>query len=292
MGRRAAVRALDRIVRLSEGSRTASTSSGARAFPNSATGHFGAQATPVVAPADSWSGSKANRSALAQPVEEVSAVPDTFVDAYGAVSIVSEEDAEFEDDVYRNIDGRRFEDGRYAAFINEISAFIPKSRQFTDPVRTFAYGTDASFYRLNPKLVVKVHNEAELQRILPIAEQLAVPVTFRAAGTSLSGQAITDSVLLKLSHTGKNFRNYEIHVSMALVCCSRVMQPVQNGLKPLCYQLCQSVLPKLCCVDVLLLCLMTSCLLNVCWQSLNRRCRFSGCVLQRRLHIVNCNHKI
>jgi FAD/FMN-containing dehydrogenase len=40
-----------------------------------------------------------------------------------------------------------------------------------------------------------------------------VPVTFRAAGTSLSGQAITDSVLLKLSHTGKNFRNYEIHVS-------------------------------------------------------------------------------
>lgn len=39
-----------------------------------------------------------------------------------------------------------------------------------------------------------------------------MPVTFRAAGTSLSGQAITDSVLLKLSHTGRNFRNYEIHV--------------------------------------------------------------------------------
>ena len=213
MGRRAAVRALDRIVKLSEGSRTASTSSGARVFPSSSTGLFGAQPSAVVAPAAAWTGSKANRSALAQPVEEASPVPDTIVDAYGAVSVVSEEDAEFEDDVYRNIDGRRFEDGRYAAFMNEISAFIPKSRQFTDPVRTFAYGTDASFYRLNPKLVVKVHNEEELQRILPIAEQLAVPVTFRAAGTSLSGQAITDSVLLKLSHTGKNFRNYEIHVS-------------------------------------------------------------------------------
>ena len=34
--------------------------------------------------------------------------------------------------------------------------FIPKARQYTDPVRTFAYGTDASFYRLNPKMVVKV----------------------------------------------------------------------------------------------------------------------------------------
>ena len=30
---------------------------------------------------------------------------------------------------------------------------------------------------------------------------------------SPSCQAITDSVLLKLSHTGKNFRNYEVHVS-------------------------------------------------------------------------------
>jgi D-lactate dehydrogenase len=58
-----------------------------------------------------------------------------------------------------------------------------------------------------------VHTEAEVRRILPIAQKHGVPVTFRAAGTSLSGQAITDSVLLKLSHTGKNFRNYTIHVS-------------------------------------------------------------------------------
>ncbi len=58
--------------------------------------------------------------------------------------------------MYRNVDGYREEDGRYAAFMSEISGFIPQQRQFTDPVRTFAYGTDASFYRLNPKLVVKV----------------------------------------------------------------------------------------------------------------------------------------
>lgn len=60
---------------------------------------------------------------------------------------------------------------------------------------------------------LQVHNEAEIKRLLPIAKRHGVPVTFRAAGTSLSGQAITDSVLLKLSHTGKNFRNYTIHVS-------------------------------------------------------------------------------
>lgn len=113
--------------------------------------------------------------------------------------------------MYKNMDGQRFDDGRYQAFISEISAFIPKERQYTDPVRTFAYGTDASFYRLNPKLVVKVHNEEEVKRLLPIAKRLNVPVTFRAAGTSLSGQAITDSVLIKLSHVGKNFRNFKVH---------------------------------------------------------------------------------
>jgi D-lactate dehydrogenase len=91
------------------------------------------------------------------------------------------------------------------------SEFIPTARQFTDPVRTLAYGTDASFYRLNPKLVVKVGSEEEIRRVLPLATKHGVPVTFRAAGTSLSGQAITDSVLLKLSHNGKAFRSYEVH---------------------------------------------------------------------------------
>ena len=56
-----------------------------------------------------------------------------------------------------------------------------------------------------PLLHVQVHTEEEIAKI-------GVPVTFRAACTSLSGQAITDSVLLKLSHTGRNFRNFEIHV--------------------------------------------------------------------------------
>ncbi|KAK9843234.1 hypothetical protein WJX74_009043 [Apatococcus lobatus] len=135
----------------------------------------------------------------------------TRVDDFGAVSQISENELEYQPNLYRNIDGHRNEDGRYAAFTNEISSFIPKERQYTDAVRTFAYGTDASFYRLNPKMVVKVSNEQEIVRILPIARRLQVPVTFRAAGTSLSGQAVTDSVLLKLSHNGRNFRNYQVH---------------------------------------------------------------------------------
>jgi D-lactate dehydrogenase len=145
-------------------------------------------------------------------------IPEVRADLFGAVSPVDPAaDAAAQlgaaAQPFENADGKRHEDGRYARFADAIASFIPKERVFTDPVRTFAYGTDASFYRLNPRMVVKVHDEAEVRKMLPIAKKLGVPVTFRAAGTSLSGQAITDSVLIKLSHTGRNFRSYEIHVS-------------------------------------------------------------------------------
>ena len=115
---------------------------------------------------------------------------------------------------YSNVDGGRIDDGRYTNFKAEVGKLIPEERLYTDPVKTFAYGTDASFYRLLPQIVVKVHNENEVKEILPMAAKHETPVTFRAAGTSLSGQAVTDSILLKLSHTGKNFRNYDIKVRL------------------------------------------------------------------------------
>ena len=65
-------------------------------------------------------------------------------------------------------------------------------------MRKLAYGTDASFYRLVPQLVVIVESEAEVGRLLAACRKHGTPVTFRAAGTSLSGQAVTDSVLAML----------------------------------------------------------------------------------------------
>ncbi|KAF0225357.1 MAG: FAD/FMN-containing [Rhodospirillaceae bacterium] len=81
---------------------------------------------------------------------------------------------------------------------SRLAALIPPHRLIDDPLRLLAYGTDASFYRLIPKLVVKADSEAEVLAVLAACRQENVPVTFRAAGTSLSGQAVTDSVLLLL----------------------------------------------------------------------------------------------
>lgn len=89
---------------------------------------------------------------------------------------------------------------KYKEFYHAIVKFIPETRVFADPVRTLAYGTDASFYRMLPKLVIKVANPTEMEMILKVASEQKVPVTFRAAGTSLSGQSITDSVLLLATH--------------------------------------------------------------------------------------------
>ena len=129
---------------------------------------------------------------------------------------------------YNNVDGGRIDDGRYTNFRADVTKLVPQERVYTDPVKTFAYGTDASFYRLLPQVVVKVHDENEVGEILPMAAKHETPVTFRAAGTSLSGQAVTDSILLKLSHTGKNFRNYEIKVRVRDASARRAFLPIEG----------------------------------------------------------------
>ncbi|WP_458129221.1 FAD-binding and (Fe-S)-binding domain-containing protein [Pseudomonas sp. Z2-11] len=94
-----------------------------------------------------------------------------------------------------------------APFLRDVHQLIPQKRRFDDPLSTLAFGTDASFYRLIPKLVVRVESEDEVIALLQLAQRDRVPVTFRAAGTSLSGQAISDSVLIVL---GDNWNGREI----------------------------------------------------------------------------------
>src|SRR5579885_1959973 len=88
---------------------------------------------------------------------------------------------------------------RYESLYRCLSSAIPQSRLIRTPLRTFAYGTDASFYRLVPKLVVQVQSEAEVIKTIRACVEHNVPYTYRAAGTSLSGQALSDSVLIQVS---------------------------------------------------------------------------------------------
>ena len=95
----------------------------------------------------------------------------------------------------------------YKEFVRRIAKFIASERIYTDELRRFAWGTDAGFYRLTPQVVVRAKDEVEVSKLLALASELHLPVTFRAAGTSLSGQSISDSVLVV---AGKNWERYSV----------------------------------------------------------------------------------
>ena len=92
-------------------------------------------------------------------------------------------------------------------FLDELKQFLPTDRIYTDELRTLGWGTDASFYRQIPKVVIRSDGEEEISKIVKACKKHGLPFTFRAAGTSLSGQSCTDSVLIV---AGKHWEKYEI----------------------------------------------------------------------------------
>ncbi len=96
---------------------------------------------------------------------------------------------------------------QYDDFLKAIQQFIPKDRIYTDELRTLGWGTDASFYRQIPKIVIRSDGEEEISKIVKACSSYKLPFTFRAAGTSLSGQSISDSVLIV---AGKHWEKYEL----------------------------------------------------------------------------------
>ena len=96
---------------------------------------------------------------------------------------------------------------KYQELSTKLIEFLPQARVVSDYSKRFAYGTDASFYRLTPQLVVEVDNEIELIQVMAHARSAQLAVTFRAAGTSLSGQAQSDSILIMLTN---NWRDHQV----------------------------------------------------------------------------------
>ena len=85
---------------------------------------------------------------------------------------------------------------------------IAPNRIMTDALMTFAYAGDSSQYRLVPAIVVIVNSEAEVLATIEAARAERLPLTFRAAGTSLSGQSNSDGVLCVL---GDGFKQLVVH---------------------------------------------------------------------------------
>ncbi|GAA5187714.1 FAD-binding and (Fe-S)-binding domain-containing protein [Ferrimonas gelatinilytica] len=96
----------------------------------------------------------------------------------------------------------------YQQVLADLRAQLGKEAVTDDPVRRFAWSTDGSYFRIVPEIVVHANQTEEVAKVLAVARTHKAPVTFRAAGTSLSGQAVGEGILLMLGYDG--FRNISI----------------------------------------------------------------------------------
>ena len=90
---------------------------------------------------------------------------------------------------------------------SQLSKIIHPSRVLTSHLHRIAYANDASYFRLVPQAVVQPNSIEEIQALFKFTGQHKIPMTFRAAGTSLSGQAVTDGILADIS---KHWGNYSV----------------------------------------------------------------------------------
>jgi D-lactate dehydrogenase len=85
-----------------------------------------------------------------------------------------------------------------------LESILSVDRIKTDLIDLVASASDAGFYYLRPKAVVLPKSEDEIISLLAFSRQYQMPITFRTAGTSLSGQSITDGILVDLSQHWNN----------------------------------------------------------------------------------------
>jgi D-lactate dehydrogenase len=82
---------------------------------------------------------------------------------------------------------------------DELLKILPAERIRDRYIDLVSFASDAGFYYLLPKAVVQPLNENEIISLFKFSHQHKIPLVFRTGGTSLSGQSITDGILVDLS---------------------------------------------------------------------------------------------
>ena len=106
-----------------------------------------------------------------------------------------------------------------------------KRKIYTDALTVLAKGTDAGLYRLIPERVEVVNSEEDVQAVLAACRDSGKSLTFKAGGTSLSGQTITEHVLVEI---GPDFKQVKISEEgrFATFSCGIVGDHANRLLKP------------------------------------------------------------
>ena len=89
---------------------------------------------------------------------------------------------------------------------DQLRSMLARERVLTSSIARYAFANDAGPYLLIPEAVLHPQTESEIQSIFRLAKETQTPVVFRAGGTNLSGQSITDGWLVDI---GRYWRKVE-----------------------------------------------------------------------------------
>jgi D-lactate dehydrogenase len=90
--------------------------------------------------------------------------------------------------------------------VDALGRCVTPERVLTRPLDRVAFASDASFYRLLPEAVVLAGSVEEVRRLFAVSRERGIPLTFRAAGTSLSGQSLSDGLLVEVARHWRSAR--------------------------------------------------------------------------------------
>ena len=93
-----------------------------------------------------------------------------------------------------------------ARLVRDLEEVLAPDRVLARPIDLVARSIDASIYRLIPKVVVRPRDLDEVRALLGYARAHRRHLTWRTAGTSLSGQAVSDDILVELAPFWKAYR--------------------------------------------------------------------------------------
>jgi len=94
-----------------------------------------------------------------------------------------------------------------ALTLDLIDAVGDDGRVGTRALDRHAAAHDASHFLLTPRVVVTARDAEEVGRLFTVSARHGVPLTLRSGGTSLSGQAVTDGILVDVR---KGFRTTQV----------------------------------------------------------------------------------
>ena len=121
---------------------------------------------------------------------------------------------------------------------SELTALLGDDRVLTRVLDLVRYASDASPYRLLPKAIVMARDPDDVSKVLAYGRRSGIPVTLRAGGTSLSGQAQGDGILVDVRRHWRGIEVLEgglrarVRPGTILGHANRVLEPYGRKLGP------------------------------------------------------------